>query len=107
MYDSVYSRRRTLTADIHVRQSIHAERGTRQAIIIPKTASCATTSIVCTDRTTRAKTYLQRMESIVSRLFLYVISRYAFKTILHRFQSVGFGFNDSRMTLGVLGKVSI
>ena len=36
VYESVYNRRRTLTADIHVIGSILAERGTRQAMNIPK-----------------------------------------------------------------------
>ena len=38
VYESVYNRRRTVTADIHVIGSTPDERGTRQAINIPKRA---------------------------------------------------------------------
>ena len=57
VYDSVYNRRRTLTADIHAIMSIHAKRGTRQAIKIPKNVSCATTLFITNLLALRATFY--------------------------------------------------
>ena len=52
------------------------------------------------DRNISTETSVQRRAFIMDQPFPYVISIYAFKRILHRFESVGLVFNDSPMVLG-------